>query len=78
LAIGLETRRAFIPSEIALQLLVCEERAVGLVKNSKGLIAGDLKQVIDVRVNVVRGYPIGRRNQNGRACDKYLFSLLAV
>src|ERR1700689_4661958 len=43
LPIGLEARGALIPIEVSLPLLVSDKRAVGLVENSKGLIAGDLQ-----------------------------------
>ena len=48
LAARLEVRRAYISIEVALQLLVGDECAVGLVKHGKKLIARDLEEVVDV------------------------------
>ena len=62
LPIGLELCCAIIPAKIALQLVVGDERAVGLVENRKGFVPGDLQQVIQVLVDMVRSDPMWRSN----------------
>ena len=53
LPVGFEISSAIIPVEEALEFLICDERAVGLVEYCKALVASDLEQVVHIRIVVV-------------------------
>src|SRR6185437_3933545 len=64
LALLLEDRAIRVAVVVALEFLVRGKAAVELVEDAQRLVAGDLKQIVGVRVDVVRGEPSGRGDQD--------------